>query len=758
MLSRNNRAWGGSRGEYGHRWLGRNVCLPVVAMFVVVYCMFMVRTSLSTLMVHRHEGQDGGGDEKLAASKVNVPDDVPRSISALVSSSWLRNARETNQLTLLVLDCNDPDAFPQGHIPQAIPFTFASSLLKDQTPKATNVISKDNFRGIVKLLQIPKDATIVFYDDKKSLNAARIWWVFRHYGFPVRQLKVLDGGLKQWLADGNEMATGEPEVPDRSAELWDNVVNTHVLVGFDAVQRGIADPATQFVDARSPEEYSGKDADGNAHAGHVPGAVNFNWVDAIDADHNGQFKPKTELDTILVEKLHLDKDKPVITYCQRAIRGAHLAFTLEQVLEFKNVKIYENSMLQYLNRDDSQVETSRSYDVPMTLWLRRNIWLIAAVTLVIIYCIFMVRTTMWARAFDEQEQQKELQNEGDTMDSNAMKSALAALKEMGALKGEELQEQVEEKAEEAAEDGRGQLDQGGGEQEAEAMPFEKRHDKVAGYNATLAYLQNYTTPIDSKENLFLFFTCSNAQGAQDDWTPHCGEAREKVYAAFAKSPSTNRLVTIYAGTREDWRGGNEFTDDDDMRLKALPTVMRWDGGAPGALRSTWGVLVGQSVLYEPLLRYLFRNADEHDKKLVQPETLTKEIVTLKGYGQYRAYMEDYARSGTPYPLFMMMVSGRFQRNNRLWCPWCRQSEMPVEYAFYAYAPANAKLVLVETYDRYSEWRNPENEFKRDPQLSMKGVPWFYRIYPGPPGQPLTYQRVKHKFYLLEALQSVFEGP
>ncbi|KAF4324036.1 hypothetical protein G195_002885 [Phytophthora kernoviae 00238/432] len=305
----------------------------------------------------KHEGQDGGGDEKLAASKVNVPDDVPRSISSLVSSSWLRNARETNQRTLLVLDCNDPDAFPQGHIPQSIPFTFASSLLKDQTPKATNVISKDNFRGIVKLLQIPKDATIVFYDDKKSLSAARIWWVFRHYGFPVRQLKVLDGGLKQWLADGNEMATGGPEVPDRSAELWDNVVNTHVLVGFDAVQRGIADPATQFVDARSPDEYFGKDADGNAHAGHVPGAVNFNWVDAIDADHNGQFKPKTELDTILVEKLHLDKDKPVITYCQRAIRGAHLAFTLEQVLGFKNVKIYENSMLQYLNRDDSQVET-----------------------------------------------------------------------------------------------------------------------------------------------------------------------------------------------------------------------------------------------------------------------------------------------------------------------------------------------------------------------------------------------------------------
>lgn len=218
-------------------------------------------------------------------------------------------------------------------------------------------------------------------------------------------------------------------------------------------------------------------------------------------------------------------------------------------------------------------------------------------------------------------------------------------------------------------------------------------------------------------------------------------------------------MTIHTGSREEWTklGGNAFTDDDDLRLKAIPTVMRWDGGVPGSLRSTWGVLVDHSIMYEPLLRYLFRNADEQDKLLAIPEVETKEIVTLRGYAQYRAYMEEYARSGSRYPMFMMMVSGRFRRNNRLWCPWCRQSEMPLEYAFYAYAPANAKLVLVETYDKYIVWRNPDNEFKQDPQLAVKGVPWFYRVFPGPPGQPLTYQRVKKKFYLLEQLQQAFQG-
>ncbi|GMF27462.1 unnamed protein product [Phytophthora fragariaefolia] len=577
------------------------------------------------------------------------------------------------------------------------------------------------------------------------------------------------------------------------------------------------------------------------------------------------------------------------------------------------------------------------------LWLRRNVWLVAAATFVAVYCMFMVRTAMWARAFGVELEHQETAGQ-ETRE-------MAALKEMGALRGENTREEAEEQAEEAAEHGREQLVKGDGEQEAvgeeeahnahahatagpqvpteeekdtvayddniplegagevpmvgataetevevltstapttahnwtafddlplasdaasgnaasgiaasgiaqsageteapenkgprpltaavvknindtehlwtgvdklpmagetfgqrnasappavttdldgsggsqesttvgqvqlpitfssrkfdtsrlaletseqmnASIPFEKRHQTIFGYNATIAYLQLYTKSPDSQEQLFLFFTCSDNKGNRDDWTPNCALAREKVYDAFAKSPSTNRLVTIHTGPREDWMGGNAFTDDEDLRLKAIPTVMRWDGGVPGSLRSTWGVLVDHSIMYEPLLRYLFRNAGQQDKLLAKPEVETKEIVTLRGYSQYRAYMQTYAQNGTPYPLFIMMVSGRFQHNNRLWCPWCRQSEMPLEYAFYAYAPAKAKLILVETYDKYSEWRNPENDFKQDPQLAIKGVPWFYRVFPGPPGQPLTYQRVKKKFYLLEALQLAFEG-
>ncbi|CAH0474638.1 unnamed protein product [Peronospora belbahrii] len=257
---------------------------------------------------------------------------------------------------MLFLDCNHPVSFRDGHIPSAVPLTLTSSLFKDPTPHATGVISLQLFENFIKMLQMPQDATLVFYDDEMSLKATRMWWVFRHYGFPLEQLKVLDGGLKQWIADDNEVETGEVKDRGITTDLWMQPVDMQKkLVGFHAVQKGIADEATQFVDTRSPGEFSGEDANGNARTGHIPGAVNFNWMEGVDFLHNGKFKRRDELDEVFVHRSHLDKEKPVITYCQRKIRAAHTAFALEQMMGFKDVKNFEDSMLQYLNRDGLEV-------------------------------------------------------------------------------------------------------------------------------------------------------------------------------------------------------------------------------------------------------------------------------------------------------------------------------------------------------------------------------------------------------------------
>ncbi|RHZ17813.1 hypothetical protein DYB37_007001 [Aphanomyces astaci] len=114
-----------------------------------------------------------------------------------------------------------------------------------------------------------------------------------------------------------------------------------------------ADTDVQFLDTRSPDEYTGAAAHGNARPGHVPRALHLEWSDTLQP--NGQFKSTDEL-IALVAAAGISADQPVVTYCQRGIRAAHTAYVLEELLGFPAVRVYEASMLEYLNQPDTKVE------------------------------------------------------------------------------------------------------------------------------------------------------------------------------------------------------------------------------------------------------------------------------------------------------------------------------------------------------------------------------------------------------------------
>ncbi|TYZ68956.1 hypothetical protein PybrP1_005125 [[Pythium] brassicae (nom. inval.)] len=286
--------------------------------------------------------------------------------------------------------------------------------------------------------------------------------------------------------------------------------------------------------------------------------------------------------------------------------------------------------------------------------------------------------------------------------------------------------------------------------------FASRHDIIAGYEQTKEYLQNYKREpgVPEGEGLFLFFTCSDDDGNEHDWSTICTEARKKVYDVFAKSPAGNRLLTIRAGSEEFWEYRNGFSNDRDLRVKSVPCVMRWEGRRG----ETWGMMLGASLLYEPFLRYLFKNADKPDQYIKPDAVHKKHIVTLSSRAEYDTYMSAYRREAPSArsPLFLLFVSGRIEGNNRPWCPYCRFSEIPAEYSFYAFAPLGARLVRVEVTKTYKEWKVP-NEFNTDPVLSLRGVPAFFRILSAPSSDDVVYQRVIERFDLLETWRGIYDG-
>ncbi|TYZ66350.1 hypothetical protein PybrP1_002992 [[Pythium] brassicae (nom. inval.)] len=274
------------------------------------------------------------GLRALAGSRLSPFAPRSRGYASLVSSEWLFGTERK----LLVVDCEQPAVFQRAHIPGAQPLALAATGLK-----STGVIDQRAFEQVLALLRVEEDATLVFYDDDSGLRI-------------LYDTKVLDGGWKQWVADTNGVETGPPHKIEPTASFWNSVTDNGALVDLIAVKKGLADGTTQFVDSRTPAEYSGVNANGNARAGHVPSAVNFDWTNAVDRTGTGRFKSEKELEFVFSDVLALRKDAPVVTYCQRGIRAAHTAFVLSEVLGFSDVKVYENSMAQYLNRDDTAVE------------------------------------------------------------------------------------------------------------------------------------------------------------------------------------------------------------------------------------------------------------------------------------------------------------------------------------------------------------------------------------------------------------------
>ena len=67
--------------------------------------------------------------------------------------------------------------------------------------------SAEQFARDVGALGISNGDTVVLYDAGGWVAAPRAWWMFLSFGHS--KVRVLDGGLKKWRAEGRPVETGE---------------------------------------------------------------------------------------------------------------------------------------------------------------------------------------------------------------------------------------------------------------------------------------------------------------------------------------------------------------------------------------------------------------------------------------------------------------------------------------------------------------------------------------------------------------------
>src|ERR1043165_5934161 len=156
----------------------------------------------------------------------------------LVSTEWLASRLNPNVIVLdasYYLANHKRDAaaeFLAGHIPGARRFDI-DAISDKSNPLPLMLPSPEQFAQQVGALGVGDGMTVVLYDGLGLYGAARAWWTFRVFG--AETVRVLDGGLPKWKAEGRPLETG-PAKP-RAPKTFTAAFNRNMVASIDDVQK-----------------------------------------------------------------------------------------------------------------------------------------------------------------------------------------------------------------------------------------------------------------------------------------------------------------------------------------------------------------------------------------------------------------------------------------------------------------------------------------------------------------------------------------
>lgn len=258
-----------------------------------------------------------------------------------------------------IVDCRfrfDADAgvdYLAAHLPGAVHCDWSRDL--SAPPPASGhpqymLIGPDDFAALMARLGISNDTHVVGYDAEGGHHAARLWLALRRYGHD--RCSVMEGGIQKWLRERRPTESGEVRVP--SARFVPHP-REGVLASRDEVLAAVRTGDPWLLDVRRESEFTGEELRA-ARGGHIPGAVNVLWRDALADDWT--LRDADELED-LYANAGFGPDTSTITYCQGGVRAAFTHLVLH-ALGHDDVRTYDGSWEEWGNDPSLPVITGRS--------------------------------------------------------------------------------------------------------------------------------------------------------------------------------------------------------------------------------------------------------------------------------------------------------------------------------------------------------------------------------------------------------------
>ncbi|MAG37499.1 MAG: sulfurtransferase [Dehalococcoidia bacterium] len=296
---------------------------------------------------------------------MHPPDSAP-----LVQTAWLADHLDHPDMRMVDvrwraryeagrgISADDEAGYLAGHIPGAVFAGMVRDLADPQSQVPDRIASPAQFAQVMGRLGIGDNTLVVAYDDMVlPLSAARLWWALSYYGHA--RVRVLDGGLRRWRAEGRPLST---EVPEPTLATFTPQPKPDWLATKADVVAALDQPDVAIVDCLAPDQYHSTETHPwGDRPGHILTAVNIPYL--ANADPALATAPTAERDRLLATErvltylptdelaalyaaVGVTPDRAVIAYCGRGFAAASGLLALK-LLGYERARLYDGSWAEW---------------------------------------------------------------------------------------------------------------------------------------------------------------------------------------------------------------------------------------------------------------------------------------------------------------------------------------------------------------------------------------------------------------------------
>jgi len=265
----------------------------------------------------------------------------------LVSTEWL--AAHINDANVKVLDASfklpgvlplPKDDYLAAHLPGAV-FFDVDAVSDHANPLPHMYPSAEQFGRDVGHLGISNADTVVIYDAGGWVAAPRAWWMFLAFGHG--NVRILNGGLKKWRAEGRATDTGETKPKPATFKAS---YDSKRVRSMQQLIANVESRAEQVIDARAADRFEGRAPEPRAgiRSGHIPGARNVPYNLLFDAA-TGTMRPLDDLRAAFANA-GVKLDAPIVTSCGSGVSAGVLTLALYR-LGITDTALYDGSWSEW---------------------------------------------------------------------------------------------------------------------------------------------------------------------------------------------------------------------------------------------------------------------------------------------------------------------------------------------------------------------------------------------------------------------------